>query len=172
MKAPLCPRCETHHWSTQRCPADGRESSGLKAKPPSTSAVPAVTGGMDSQGRPVATTASTRGSVKSQTVADEPPPSVPPVATSTSDGPTTTSEDAASKRKTVDHRPQPVGDIAAEGPEVVSGNQDVGDDSLEMTQARNSLTPAEKQKAYRERHPEEVRQRDRERKARKRGGDG
>ena len=25
VKAPLCPKCETHHWSTQRCPADGSE---------------------------------------------------------------------------------------------------------------------------------------------------
>ena len=80
----------------------------------------------------------------------------------------TTATEGASKRKTANHRPRPAGENTAEPSTVVVDESEVGNGTLKMVQARAPLTPAEKQKAYRERLGDEYRRRNRERMRRKR----
>lgn len=82
------------------------------------------------------------------------------------------SGDVASRRKPVNHRPQPVGDITAKAHDYGGHGNEVGSitvQALKMEQAR-SMTPSERGRKFRKAGGEALREANRLRMRAKRGG--
>lgn len=148
MKHQLCRNCGHRHALGAPCVFREDEKSGPEASPPNTDAAPAATSSPDS---PAASSASSAGSRGNADVQKPRTRNVQSAGTSTSGGPTTNEEGAARRLAT--------------GPENQSDRKVSG-----STPPPSAMTPAQKQKAYRERDPDRKREMDRLRKRKKRDG--
>lgn len=170
MKAPKCPKCGKEHYSTQRCSAEA--VCGPRVKSPSTSAAPVGSGSKPSPDPSSAENAGSRGNAKSPDAPTPTTPPVPPVDTSMSSGQITNEVNRESPSGDQDApvcgicgKTHPGQEHVFRGP-LAEISPPLGDDELIST----PLTPAEKQKAYRERHKDRVQEADRLRKRKQRDG--
>ncbi len=158
MKPPKCRTCGHRHSLGAACILQQRmKNAGPEKCPPYMNAAPADTNSSDSPAPSNADTAKTRGNVKSRTATSQRKPTAPLAGTSTSSGQTTNEGGKSSG-----HGPG-VGKNEPAAPLTPGTFTDV-----ELEAMVFPMTPAQKQKAYRARHKDRIREANRLRMAAKR----